>query len=351
MILKSLKSKLLMAVSSLVVGSGLLISLLVTHLYSSSLLVTMRAQAENLAHTVALDAADKILTHDLVALQKMLDHQVHTNPGVAYLFISRDNRALTHTFPKNVPVDLLEANDILSEHQSSFQKIVSTDGERYLDIAWPVFEGKAGVLRLGFSEKPFRRQVTKLWLQMSAVTFGILLLAMSGSLLFIRRITKPVVALSRATQRIDKGEVGVRVQAQGEDEFGTLGTSFNRMVTRMETYTRQLEEQTMELERAHQQTRTFCGIVQEIGSLGRLNEIGAFLIKRFQGILKCDQMVLLVYNGNRDLLFALSAKGANALRGVEIIQTSWASLEGLKKITFSITSTIIPVNGNLVMSV
>jgi two-component system response regulator HydG len=170
---------------------------------------------------------------------------------------------------------------------------------------------------------------------MSAVTLGILLLSMGGSLLFIRRITKPVVALSRATQRIDKGEVGVRVQAQGEDEFGTLGTSFNRMVTRMETYTRQLEEQTMELERAHQQTRTFCGIVQEIGSLGRLNEIGAFLIKKFQGILKCDQMVLLVYNGNRDLLFALSAMGANALRGSEIIQTSWASLEGLKKITFS----------------
>ncbi|NIO09506.1 MAG: hypothetical protein GTO40_16475, partial [Deltaproteobacteria bacterium] len=70
----------LVAVSALVIGSGLLISLLVTHRYSSSLFETMEAQAENIAHAEALEAADKILVNDLVALQRMLDHHKKSNP-------------------------------------------------------------------------------------------------------------------------------------------------------------------------------------------------------------------------------------------------------------------------------
>ena len=51
--LHSLKSKLLIIVSLLVIGSGLLISLLVTHRYSQSLFESMTAQAENLAQAIA----------------------------------------------------------------------------------------------------------------------------------------------------------------------------------------------------------------------------------------------------------------------------------------------------------
>ncbi len=154
-----------MAVSVLaafVIGSGLLISLLVTHRYSRSVFKAATAQAENLAHAVALEASDKILVNDLVALQKMLDHQMRSNPSVAYLFVMRDNKVLAHTFTGGVPEELLKANGASSGEQNHLQRIASTSGEHYLDIAWSIFSGKAGVLRLGLSEKPYRRQVTRL---------------------------------------------------------------------------------------------------------------------------------------------------------------------------------------------
>ncbi|MCK5193878.1 MAG: hypothetical protein KAQ71_08715, partial [Desulfobulbaceae bacterium] len=53
---KSLKTKLLFAVSILVISSGLLISLLVTQRYSRSLLEAATAQAEYLSHAVTLEA-------------------------------------------------------------------------------------------------------------------------------------------------------------------------------------------------------------------------------------------------------------------------------------------------------
>src|SRR5512137_682862 len=108
--LRSLKSKLLLAVSALVIASGLVIALLVTHQYSSALRKAMVGQVENAAQTIALDAADKILVNDLVALQRMLDQQIQSNKALGYLLILRDGQVLAHTFEHGVPADLLGAN-------------------------------------------------------------------------------------------------------------------------------------------------------------------------------------------------------------------------------------------------
>jgi two-component system response regulator HydG len=332
---QSLKIKMLLPVSALVIASGLLISILVSQRYSRSLLESMSAQAENMAHAVALEAADKILINDLVALQKMLDHQMRSHSSISYLFIQRDGHVLAHTFAEGVPADLLRVNAVAPGEPMHFQEIASTTGEHYLDIAWPIFKGKAGVLRLGFSETPYRQQMTKLWLQMSGLTLVILFLALGGSILFMRRITRPLGELAQATQKIDRGETNVRVKVQGEDEVGKLAASFNHMVARMEKYTQRLEEQTMELERAHHQTRTFCGIVQEIGSLSSLPEIGSFLIRRFQHIFKCGHMVLLIFSGNKDFMFASSAEDAKVLRKPEAIRTATSLLRGIEKVTFT----------------
>ena len=288
--LRSLKSKLLVGVAALVIGSGVLISLLVTHRYSRSLSEALATQAEYLTHAVALEAADLVLTNDLVALQKMLEHQIRSNPSLSYLFILKDGQVLAHTFTNGVPVDLLTANEAASATRPHLREIASTTGEYFLDMALPVFEGKAGILRLGFSEKHYRQQVTKLWVQMACFTLGILVLALAGGLLFIRRITGPLTELAGAADRIDRGELGTRVSIRGHDEVAALASSFNHMVDSLQTHTRRLEEQKMELERAHQQTRTFCDIVQEIGALHHLRDIGVFLIGQFQSILKCSQM-------------------------------------------------------------
>ena len=61
---KSLRTKLLLIVSVLAIASGVVISQLVTHRYSGSLFRGAVAQAENISHSLTLDAADKILVND-----------------------------------------------------------------------------------------------------------------------------------------------------------------------------------------------------------------------------------------------------------------------------------------------
>ncbi len=73
--LKSLKSKLVISVFTFVIGSGLIISLMETHRFSKSLHEDSIVQGEYLAQAVALEATNKILINDLIALQNLLNHQ------------------------------------------------------------------------------------------------------------------------------------------------------------------------------------------------------------------------------------------------------------------------------------
>jgi transcriptional regulator with GAF, ATPase, and Fis domain len=332
---RSLKSRLLIAITALVIGSGLIIAFLATQQYSAALRRTMFSQAENLAHTVALDAADKILLNDLVALQRMLDQQTQSNPAIAYIFVMRDDRVLAHTFEQGVPVQLLAANGISPSQQPSFKEIVSQRRESFLDTAWPIYEGKAGVLRLGFSESPYRRQVTRLWAEIGVSTLAILLVALMGGLWFVRRITRPLAALVQATKAIDLGESPTRVAVRGDDEIAVLAKSFNHMASRQKEYTRRLEEQALELERAHNQAITACKIVREISALRALSEMGATLIGKLQETLRCRHIALLVFNTGKDCLSVLSHSDQYEIRDETVLKSARAALVGANKLATS----------------
>ena len=300
---RSLKTKLALSACLLVVSSGLALSLLVSYQYSASLTDSARDQAENLAHALAMESADKVLTNDLVALQKSLDQQMQSNQSLAYLFVVRDGQVLAHTFEKGFPQELLDANRAVAKNRGNGQTIVSKTGEKFIDIAWPIFGGKAGLLRLGVSEEPLEKQVAALRLNMSLITLFILLGALAGSLFFVRRITRPLGQLARSVENINRGSWDVKVNVSGQDEVAILADSFQSMAERLKEYTQRLEKQKLELERVHNQTRTFCEIVRELGSLPNLKELGQTLISRLSEIVPKNRMTILFLNENREFLF------------------------------------------------
>ena len=340
---QSLKSKLLLAVSALVIGSGLLISFLFSQRYSRSLFQSMTVQAENLSHSIELEATDKILTNDLVALQKMLDYKIRSNEAISYLFIIKENQILAHTFSDGVPLGLIQSNKPALNDSFTLNKIKSTAGEYYIDIAWPIFAGKAGVLRLGLSETPYRRQVIQLWIHMGAITLVILLTALTLSLLFVKRVTRPLSMLAAAAEKIDEGHLVMDVALKdGHDEVGKLTSSFNHMIGRIKDHTRRLEEKNAELDRAHKQTRTSFAIAQEIGALPNLKEVCDYLIKKLQGIVTCKTMAVLVFSSGRDICFLQSEKESRILDN-ETVLTTVDFLRGLDGMQFIKTDQIDPM--------
>jgi DNA-binding NtrC family response regulator/HAMP domain-containing protein len=336
----SLKNTLLIAVAVMVIGTGLIVSQVVAHRYNRNLLEAAEAQAENIAHKLALEAADKILINDLVSLQKMLDDQLAANIAIAYLFVSRDGRILSHTFKDGVPTHLVHANASISHESGHLKKIKSERNERYIDIAWPIFEGKAGTLRLGLSEKPYRQRVTRLWLQMSAITVGVLLIALIACRVLIHRLLRPILRLKDAAEKIAAGNLDIEVDVKGRSEVAALETSFNRMLARLKDYMQRLEKTNQQLEnnhlaldRAHRQLRTSFEISQQIAALPDLNSVCAYLVEKFNRIVACDDISLLVFGMEPETLFLFKDRQVHALSGDAVAATE-AQLSGLQQQAF-----------------
>jgi transcriptional regulator with PAS, ATPase and Fis domain len=314
----SLRKKLTLIITAIVIISGIIITLLVTHRYKNSLFQVAMAQADNIAHSLALEAADIVLINDRMALQKLLDYRKKSNPTVGYIFIVNNTQLLAHTFEDEFPADLIKANQPEDSSQGHMQKIISTDGNKYIDVAWPIFEGKAGVLRLGISEKPYMEKAFSLWYQMSLIILGLLLTSLFVTHIFIKRITKPLQELTRTVEKIDHGDAEVTIKLTGEGEVGLLSVSFSNMLRRINTNTQKLKDKNIELARSYRQTRTSFEIAKDTGGLLRLDEICIYLIQKLQDIVTCRQIAMLVFSSNRKKLFIHSENENFTLDGKNI---------------------------------
>ena len=67
---------------------------------------------------------------------------------LSYLFIIREGQILAHTFSDGLPRKLIGINTPKDNENGNSKRIVTDKSESYLDIAWPIFSGKAGVLRI-----------------------------------------------------------------------------------------------------------------------------------------------------------------------------------------------------------
>lgn len=337
---KDFRKKLVLTITVIVIASGLVISQIVTHRYSASLFQAAALQAENIAHNLALNAADKILVNDLVALQNLLDDRIHSNPQIAYLFIIKNHLVLTHTFSNGVPVRLLDANTYTNNQYGHLKKIISNQGDRYLDIAWPIFNGKAGTLRLGLSEKPLRKEIHLLWLQMSAITLGILMVSLLIAHFFIRRITRPLIQLTDTVDKIDEDNLDVSIEIEGEDEIARLAKSFKHKLalirnytSRLNDYTDRLEEKNRQLNRAHRQTKISFEIARKVGVLQNLEAVCKFLKEKLQGVIKCKNMVFIIFSNKKSVLFCYSGNRLKTEHGV-FVDALVSFLSGFKEMKF-----------------
>ncbi len=308
----SLKGTLVLAIILLVVLSILAVAVLASHRYAKSQEELLEAQAVNLGYTLGEESTDLILTNDLVSLQRRLDWYKQSTPQLSYLFVQQQDRILASTMDGggNIPVELIPANQPVDNQAINLKKILSTNGNKYLDLAVPVFEGRAGVLRLGFSEEHLSMQLVQLWKDILFLALAILVPALLLGTLVISRITRPLACLVDAAGKVEPGRMDeVQFNVQGQREIQSLAQAFRHMTVRIREYTGKLECQTRDLEAAHKRMQTTCEVARNISALNDIKDIGEYLMARIRKIVRCPQSVILTYTSSRDLLYILCEKG------------------------------------------
>ena len=309
----SLRTLLFFAVSLLVIFTGTIVSQIVIQNYSTTLLAGAAAKGENTAHKLALDLTDKILINDLVAVQKMLDDQVKSDPAISYLFVMNSGQVLVHTFSDGVPGDLIAAN--AKDSVKNMVKLVSQTRERFIDIQWPIFEGKAGVVRLGISEAPFRSRIRDLGIRMTLITAGVLAVVLVLSHLLISRLVRPLMVLTDTVKHMDEKRLDTRLDCTGPVEVTRLAAAYNTMLEKIAGYTDQLKRsneklarKNTDLDRVHHQMMTTFSVARELAALPDLKAIGSYLVETLADIVACQHLTLLIFDHDQKIPYLIRGK-------------------------------------------
>src|SRR5229473_7352779 len=129
---------------------------------------------------------------------------------------------------------------------------IYADQGRNLQLEAPLLLGdaKVGSIRIGVSTLLIRHDLDAS-LKPAAVTALIALtIAVLGAMLLAQRLLRPIHVIRSGLTRLGRGEFGVRLDLNQDDEFGELGTFFNTVSAQLSADRSQMAGQVANLESA-----------------------------------------------------------------------------------------------------
>jgi signal transduction histidine kinase len=225
----SIRTKILGIVLGLVLALGLTVTLQVRSVLTQTMDMQLDEQGISVARDLAARATDLILINNLYALHQLLQDTQANNANVRYAFVvSSQGQVLAHTFGEGFPAGLLDANTATFDaHHHSI--ILDTDEGQVWDTAVPIFEGRAGIARVGLSEAGLRRTVDGITGQLLLTTVLVSAIGITAATLLTWVLTRPVLDLVRATQAVGRRDFTAHVPRWADDEIGELADAFNSM--------------------------------------------------------------------------------------------------------------------------
>lgn len=244
----SIRIKILGIVMAMVIIPGLVVTVQVRSMLTRTLREQLHQQGVAVARDVAARSTDLILINDLYGLNRLLrDTRAH-NPDVRYIFlVTADGEVLAHTFSQGFPRDLLSAHPLPVGAAEHVQPLRTEEGIVW-DATTSIFEGRAGVARVGMGEQRLWQVVNSVTGQIAFSIAFVSLLGIGAASTLTWLLTRPIRELVAATERVGKGDYSLRVHRWADDEIGDLAEAFSRMVAQLE----QAEAERMERERLRQ---------------------------------------------------------------------------------------------------
>ncbi len=212
----------------------------VWHIYTTQTRVLqeqLEARGIAIARDVAARSIDPIFINNLYELHRLIQDTITNNEDVVYLFIQdTQGNVLVDSFGAGgVPPGLRDLNAVSGEERYCLSTFYTESGLIH-DIAVPVFDGRAGTVRLGLGEESLNRIVNDMVRSLIFYMVIILMLGIPASFFFANLVLAPVQELIRGTRAVAAGDLSIRAVLWGKDELGQLAEAFNFMADKLQEY-------------------------------------------------------------------------------------------------------------------
>jgi two-component system sensor histidine kinase AtoS len=214
-----------------------------------------RKRGMAIAQNLAAMSTNALLTYNYVVLQQN-GERVALDEDIVYVIIhDKENKVAVYS-QHDEKQGMLLTDEItqkaLLTKDSLIQLTFSGQSKtRILDIAIPVYikesEEKWGTVRIGLSLERMYGQIVKTRFSLLLLGFFALLLGILGSILFARRITRPITTLVKTTISAAQGDLDQAIDIQTGDEIEELGKNFNHMIQQILLHRTELENRLREI--------------------------------------------------------------------------------------------------------
>jgi PAS domain S-box-containing protein len=209
--------------------------------YQKQLLVqSMESKAEVLATSVSQVTVASIITEDYTAVIEHCMKVVKERPTVLYLvLVKKDGFSLINT-RTGWRQEQLSGFWLPTEQGPRGMLIKSPFGEEQVyHYRHPVvYSGiKWGWINVAFSLEAFSSGVRMIYFRTILLAGFCLVCGLIASLVFARRLSRPILLLEAFTRRVATGDLSSRVSIASGDEVENLAESFNRMISSLEVVT------------------------------------------------------------------------------------------------------------------
>lgn len=226
----SVRTKILGIVLTLTTVLGLGITWQVRLMMNRVLLAELEERGRSVTSDLAARAVDPILLNDTFALYELLTETLANHSDVIYAFVlDPQGQVLAHTFEGGFPRELLRLHGAVDD-AAIMHRLYNSERGRIHDFAAPIFEGKAGVVRLGVSETRLQNTINAVTGQMLLTTLAVAIFGIAAASLLTWLLTRPILQLVETTHRVGRGDLTARAPHWADDEIGALADAFNQMV-------------------------------------------------------------------------------------------------------------------------
>ncbi|MBT3380237.1 MAG: hypothetical protein HN742_00810 [Lentisphaerae bacterium] len=228
----SLDQLLILVGGCLMYAAFLAIGAYVTTSVSALLEQELSAKGRTIARVVSQELLDPLLVEDRLKLHDILRRAAATSNDLRYLCIQDGSgKVLAHTFPKALPTTLRELWQTTRGETIRF----NSDQGPILEVAEPLWEGEAGVLRAGFTRSRVVDTTYRLKAGVGIAFFCASIALFWGLRLVANRVRRPLRLLEHQLSSFPQERPTGDSPVTGTKEVQALSQQFVEMTERLDT--------------------------------------------------------------------------------------------------------------------
>ena len=231
-LLTSLKVKLTLLITSLLVLTVVLVSAFLLRQQQQSLAEEMGKRGQTIAANLAASAKNPMVANDDLTMS-LLVQDAMKDPDVAYaIFTDQNGRVVAHPDLTKIGSRIERPSGLgLAVGDQRVQAYSSAQGDRILDFAVPLMFSKVpiGALYLGVSQRAIEQARVQARNQTVLISAALVVLGILGAVGLATVLSRPVLRLAAGTRSIAEGNFQIALPVTSRDEIGTLTESFNLM--------------------------------------------------------------------------------------------------------------------------